>query len=126
MAIRRSARDEGINHSMTDEIEARPHTIWIEAEHWPAENWNYNDGNTDVVVRFVDGQEWSATFFTYTNIQTLTKKNRRTGECLSGKYFWATTMILVDTICRQSIEEVVHGLLQNREFASAFERIGNA
>jgi hypothetical protein len=108
---------------MNDETDTRPYAIWIEAEHWPAEAWNYDDGNTDVIVQFVDGQRWSATFFTYTNIQTLTKKNRRTGECLSGKYFWATMMILADTISRQSMEEVVRGLLDNDEFASAFERI---
>jgi hypothetical protein len=71
------------------------YSIWIEAEEWASCQWDIVDSNSDVVVRFSNGEEWGATFFTYKNIFTLRDKNRRTGECLEGKYFCATNLILV-------------------------------
>lgn len=38
--------------------------IWIEAEHWPADQWDVRDGNTDVVVTLINGERWEATFWT--------------------------------------------------------------
>ncbi|HYE76162.1 MAG TPA: hypothetical protein VEF04_22645 [Blastocatellia bacterium] len=82
--------------------------IWIEAEEWTSSEWNINDCNTDVAVTFTDGRRWTATFFTYSNISTLIEKNRQSGECLSGKYFCASDMVLVDEVSRERIElEVV-------------------
>ena len=87
-------------------------TIEIEAENWEPGEWNPDDDNTDVLVTLSDNTRWVATFFTYKNITTLAKKNQQTGECLSGKYFWASDMILVDNINRASIEEVVMHLVE--------------
>lgn len=103
----------------------RNHKISLEAEHWTPSEWNVKDGNTDVFVRFDDGQEWVATFFTYTNIASLSAKNQRTGECLSGKYFWASDMFLINEISRERIEEVVRHLLEENEtdFASIFVQV---
>lgn len=56
---------------------------------------------------FEKGGEWVATFFSYKNVTTLAKKNEASGECLNGKYFWATDMILVDQLSRERVEEVV-------------------
>ena len=54
------------------------------------------------------------------NIQSLTRKNQETGECLSGKYFWGSAMILVDECSRKRIEEVVEYLIGTGEFNSMF------
>ncbi len=70
------------------------YTIWIEAEKWTEGTLNIYDDNTDVIVQFEDGTRWSATFFTYLNINRLTEKNKKTGECLNGNYFWASNMVL--------------------------------
>ena len=78
------------------------------------------DDNTDVTVTFADGTPWFATFLTYANVVTLTEKNRRTGECLFGRYFWALDMILVDEVSRERIEEVVAHLIATGEFTSVF------
>src|SRR5437773_12452056 len=43
---------------------------------------------------------WVATFFSYQNILSLANKNRVAGECLGGKYFVATDMILVAEVTR--------------------------
>jgi hypothetical protein len=100
------------------------YTVWIEAEMWPAHQWTPNDGNTDVVVTFANGDRWTATFVSYENVQTLTAKNRTTGENVSGGYFWVSNMILVDAISRQRIEEVIHDLLHTGGFEYAFSLYG--
>ena len=96
--------------------------MWIEAEQWARGEWEPIDCNSDVIVSFEKGAEWVATFFTYQNILSLAKKNQSTGECLNGKYFWATDMILVDELTRERVEEVVSHLIETGEFESVFKR----
>src|SRR6185295_19098650 len=74
------------------------YSIWIEAEEWAPGEWNPFDANSDVLVSFEHGRTWVATFFSYKNIQSLVDKYRVTGESLSGKYFWASDLILVDEV----------------------------
>jgi hypothetical protein len=76
------------------------YTIWIEAEEWEEESRELEDNSTDVVVKFDKGSEWVATFITYKNISSISKKNEQTGECLNGMYFWASNLILINTISR--------------------------
>ena len=94
--------------------------IWIEAEQWASGQWDRADCNSDVIVSFRDGAEWVATFFTHKNIATLTDKNKRTGECLGGKYFWASDMIILDELTRERVEEVVAHLIETGEFEKVF------
>jgi len=94
--------------------------IWIEAEQWAPGEWVPGDCNSDVFVTFENGERWVATFFTYQNISSLAKKNQSTGECLGGKYFWATDMILVDELTRERIEEVVSDLIAAADFKTVF------
>ena len=98
--------------------------IWIEAENWPADQWDVRDGNTDVIVTFTNKERWEATFVTYENVKTLTEKNRATGENLSGAYFWVSTMILIDEISRSRIENVIRDVLDSDDFRSLFCYLG--
>ncbi len=84
---------------------------------------HYLVGNTDVVVSFADASRYVATFFTYANIARLVQNHQQTGECLSGKYFWSSDMILIDQIDRPSIKEVIHDLLKDDSFARVFKRM---
>ncbi|MFC5530332.1 hypothetical protein [Cohnella yongneupensis] len=97
------------------------YSIWIEAEHWAEGEWNIHDDNTDVIVTFEDGTRWIASFFTYKNIHTLAQKNQQTGECLRGKYFWGSDMVLVDECSRNRIEEVINHLILKGDFEVIFE-----
>jgi len=94
--------------------------IWIEAETWAEGEWDIHNDNTDVIVEFDDSTRWVASFFTYSNISKLVEKNKRTGECLNGKYFWGSDMILVDEVSRESIEEVIKHLINEQEFEAIF------
>jgi hypothetical protein len=101
-------------------MNAQKYSIWIEAEEWVVGEWSPRDDNTDVMVTFEDGARWMATFFSYQNILSLAEKNRQTGECLDGKYFVATDLILVDEVTRQRIEEVVANMIEHDDFETYF------
>ncbi len=100
-------------------------SIWIEAEEWEF-GWDPLNVNSNVKVVLSDGSSWVATFFTYGNISTLRTKNVETGECLGGKYFWATDLILIDELTRERIAEVIANLIANGEFESAFDLVTQA
>ncbi|MCR8633910.1 hypothetical protein [Paenibacillus radicis (ex Xue et al. 2023)] len=105
-------------------MQEQRYTLWIEAEQWSVGEWNIYDDNTDVIMTFEDGTRWIATFFTYKNIQALIDKNQMTGECLSGKYFWSSDMILIDECSRERIEEVVRYFLIEKTFTNRFRFLG--
>lgn len=90
-----------------------------------AQEWDDHDDNIDVEVQFPSGRRYAATFFTIRNIQSLFRKNRETGECLSGTYLWATDMILVENLQRSTLISTINGLLNDHEFDSAFTHLPN-
>jgi hypothetical protein len=98
------------------------YNIWIEAEQWK-DGWDVENDNTDVIVEFKSGTRWVASLFTYSNISKLVEKNRSTGECLDGKYYWSSDMVLIDEISRERIEEVINHLICEGEFEAIFNRI---
>ncbi len=99
------------------------YTLWIEGEAAAPGSENPATTNADALLTFADGTRWWATFFTYANITALSEKNRQTGENLSGKYFWAPHMILIDDVSRQRIEEVVAHLIETCEYHEIFEQL---
>jgi hypothetical protein len=103
-------------------LRSHQYTIWLEAEQWAEGEWNIHDDNTDAIVTFEDGSRWVASFFTYKNIESLAIKNQQTGECLSGKYYWGSDMILVDECSRNRIEEVIEHLIFKGDFELIFDK----
>lgn len=81
--------------------------------------------NSDIEVIFENGERFIATAFTYKNIEWLRAKNKKTGECLNGKYFWASDMFIVEEINRQTIEEVIHELISSGYFEEIFRKINS-
>lgn len=97
-----------------------PYSIWIEAEEWGEGAWDPSDEASDVVVTFADGRRWIASFVAYGHVPTLVARNRESGDNLGGRYLWASDLVLVDAISRDSIEAVVADLLRDGGFESAF------
>jgi len=99
--------------------------VWIGSE----ENGPIQGGtpeindNSDVIVSFENGEKYVATFFTYQNIDWLRQKNQQTGECLNGKYFFATDLILIDKLNREEIINVINHLIKENEFFTSFDKI---
>ncbi len=113
----------GVSESDTFQSQMNEYKIWIEAEHWAEGEWNPSDDNSDVIVTMANGTRWFTTFFSYANISSLVEKFKQSGESLSGKYFWATDMLLVDEVSRPRIEEVVHHLIKENEFDQIFTQV---
>lgn len=90
-----------------------------------ARAWKPDDDNVDVEVVLEDGRRFGATFFTIANITKLFEKNRRTGECAGGLYFWADHMIVVETLTSPVMERTTEDLLQTGEFEHVFELLPN-
>ena len=99
--------------------------IWIESETTSTiiGGSKYANDNTDVIVTFDDNIKYVATFFTYDNIKHLREKNKETGECLNGKYFWASDMFIIETTDRLTIEQTIKHLIEKDEFKHIFRRI---
>jgi hypothetical protein len=96
--------------------------VWIDAEHWAPGEWDPGDDVTDVMVTFADGSRWMATFCAFAHLPRLRANCAENGECLRGKYLWASDLILIDDTARESIETVIHDLLAQGEFQSAFSQ----
>lgn len=81
--------------------------------------------NIDIKVYFADGRSYSATLFTLKNIRSLMKRYKDTGECLSGLYFYAADMVIVERLTIEVIERVVDGLIESGEYTSALRSLNN-
>jgi hypothetical protein len=98
-------------------------SIWIGAEEGAGE-WTSDDASSDVEVVLSDRSRWRGSFVTYRNIASLCAKNAQTGTCLSGSYFWASDLLLVDVLSRQRVEEVVRDLIHEGQLPKAFSLLG--
>jgi len=97
--------------------------LWTEFEQWVDHSWDPLDEFSNVVVDLSDGTRWVATFFTYANIATLRKKLKADGEHLSGKYFCATDMILIDELSRESVTQVIEDMIRTDDLKTFFEEV---
>jgi hypothetical protein len=85
-----------------------------------------NDDNIDVFVHLPNGEEWVATFFTLENIAKLLRGGESTGERLSGKYFWATDMVILKDLKFETIEATAREMVRNGWYLTAFTRSENS
>jgi hypothetical protein len=83
------------------------------------------DDNVDVEVIFPNGERYWGTFFTLNNIRMLFEKNRHSGECGNGLYFWSVDMVIVETLSEQAIRDTVNHLIDTGELGSALSRTGS-
>jgi len=83
----------------------------------------FTNDNSDVWVEFENGERYVGSFFTYRNIEWLRRKNQNTGECLNGKYFWASDMLIIERLDRETIENVIKELIGTNNFFSIFTKL---
>ena len=88
-----------------------------------ADKWDIHDDNIDVEVILSDRSRYTATFFTVRNLTTLFEKNRKSGECCDGLYFWACEMIIVERLEKEVLEKTISQLIEDGEFETAFTRV---
>lgn len=81
--------------------------------------WDERDDNVDLEITLDDGRRFGATLFTLSNLQSLFKKNRATGECADGTYLWAANMILVEKLDQATITRTIADLIASGELETA-------
>ncbi|MDQ0112334.1 DUF4275 family protein [Paenibacillus harenae] len=96
--------------------------------HIHIDGWGWEEGeddaNVSVTVTFPDASRWACNFYTLKNIQTIREHIVNSGN---RKYMWgANPLVIVDTISRQHIEDVVDESIQNGTFHIQFEYFGEA
>ena len=82
-----------------------------------------SDCYTDIIVEMINGDKYVASAFTYTNIETLKNKHKKSGEYLNGKYLWAKGMFLIQNCTQDDVSEVVTYLINEGEFTTVFYKI---
>lgn len=87
------------------------------------QSWDVEDDNVDVEIVLQSGARFSATFFTLRNLSSLFAKNRITGECAAGLYLWASNMVIVESLDRDTIGRAIQGLIDDSELESACLRL---
>ena len=80
-------------------------------------------GYTDVIVVLENGEKHVASFFSFQSVGLLRRQHQESGAFLSGKYFWAAGMVLIEDCSRASIEEVIRELMEEGDFWEVFRRI---
>lgn len=97
--------------------------LWYEFDQW-SNGYSIDDVNTNVIFELSDGTKWSAFFITYHNLLSLSKKNRETGECLEGQYFYADKPIFISEMNKELVLSVLHDIIQNEpDLTSVFTKI---
>ena len=83
---------------------------------------NSDNDNVDVQVTFPNGERFSAVFFTLRNIEALMRRYKKTGECADGLYFWASDMMIVESLNEKTICKTIDHLLAEDEFGYVFSK----
>ncbi len=89
-----------------------------------SQEWDLTNDNLDVVVTLSEGDRYAATLFTLNNLRSLMDSYQATGECASGRYMWATHMIVMRDLSLETIHKSIDSMIESNELSSAFERIG--
>lgn len=69
----------------------------------------------EVIIAFNMGQRHILDFVTKKFIDEMFEKNKRTGECASGKYFTMPGMIVVENLSLDVIRATIDDLIKNKE-----------
>ncbi|KAA3624886.1 MAG: hypothetical protein DWQ02_22485 [Bacteroidetes bacterium] len=72
-----------------------------------------------------NGDRFISSFFSFEKIHKQRIEHSKSGLYLSGSFFWAKDMILIDNCNRSSIKKVIEELIDEGNFINAFRRIGN-
>lgn len=96
--------------------------IWYEFEEW-SEEVDQEDCNADVIFELQDGSKWCASFYTFQNLLSLSRKNSITGECLSGTYFYVDKPIFISKMDKTIILSVIKDALQNDLLSYMFTKV---
>lgn len=100
-------------------MKSRVHPIEIRVHHGVDD---ISNDNADADVVLSNGESRTVTFFTLKSIEEVMKRYKESGECLSGKFFWAKDLVIVESLDSEVIRKVVWELVESGEYEAALGR----
>ncbi|MCB9765954.1 MAG: hypothetical protein H6739_39635 [Alphaproteobacteria bacterium] len=91
--------------------------------HLPDIPWDEVAGRIPVEVQLAGGPRYAATFLTLEHVRQQTERDRETGDCLGGRYFWAPRMVFLERLTRDRIRRAVWHMLCTSCLEGPFERM---
>lgn len=79
------------------------------------------DDDEEVCVTLEDGRELYCWFFTLQKIRTIMLNHRLSGESNNGTFFWATNMIIIDAINKDTMSSTLEYLIEKKQDLSLFD-----
>ena len=79
-----------------------------------------DDENADVHVTLEDGGVYAGVLASLRNIHFLLDKFSKSGECASGAYFWASSLVLLRDFELDTIQASLDHLVQSGELQHIF------
>lgn len=97
--------------------------IFLSGEKINKDSSDTENGYTDVIIIFDNGDTYEAPFFTLTGLKEIRKLHKKTGDFLAGKYFWAERMIISKSCELKDIRRVIKHLIEEGDFSKVFKKL---
>ena len=97
--------------------------ISLTAEQLGSSPLDYGDLNTDVIVRFANGDEYVATFFSFRSLQGMIAECRLESEKHGDPFYKILNTVLVDNLQRSRLLPVIEHMIVEGDFQVVFRKI---
>jgi hypothetical protein len=97
--------------------------IYLSNAHDKIENPHADEGETGVIVASTNGEKFYAYFLSFDHLATINRQHVKSGEFMSGHYFWSKNLVLVKNCAMSTIEGVVNDLIEDGDFQEAFLKL---
>lgn len=95
---------------------------WINMDWANIEPYDLKNEMLEVRLTTRGGQDYVANFTTQKFIDDIFRKNKKTGECLSGTYFcMPDNMVIVDELTNDNIKKTIDDLIDKKEIECYFK-----
>jgi hypothetical protein len=84
---------------------------------------DYENLNTDVIVRFDNGDEYIATFFSFKNLQGMIEEHKQSKEYFSEEYYRLVNAVLVNDFNNNKLLSVIEHMMAEGDFQLVFKKV---
>lgn len=97
--------------------------ISLTAEQFGNKVLDYDDLNTDVIVRFVNGDEYIATFFSFKNLESLIGAHKQSEAALTDQYYKILNAVIVHDFNHGDLLPVIEHMMVEGDFQLIFKKV---
>ena len=91
---------------------------------WPyARPLNPECGSVEVELTTKNGDKYLSNFVTLEYIRRISRKNKVTGECADGVYYWMPQMVVIERITPENIRKTIDYMIEHLEIDETFEKL---